>query len=725
MAPRVFTEADFVQATPTPIQTDGITNLFTGPNAEAAFVEGLPKQPRVFTEADFVKPQEIPSLASDPIGALTSSDWWLTRPSGERVSAGQALSGPLLKALQGFSFGTGDEIVSGLAAPISAGISQFTDSPMGIGEAYNKILPDVRGMEKSLDEASPVVSTGLEISGALKLPGLGIYKAVDAAIPAAKTLPQALSRIGYKGTALAAEGGLMGSAYGFGKGEGGIQNRTESAMQGAKTGAKYSALLGTPFAAGSEAVALNANKVKSVGKDLQRYAYGARQADYAKTSKEIDYFDIVDDEVASLTKKTMDEMIGQGTLGKDTNPAKTTAAIIKERVKQSKALKSVIAAFDKSKKTLTTVDFSRARKYVEDGNVDADKVDDFLKEIDTLEEAIKSKGKGKLAYLQAQKEARRGRYTEGDAPRNGFNREIYHDLQKAIERYAPEVAGINKKLQAIKIVEPIVKKGLNKEEAKNWFDAFWQRARTSGAKTIMGPALGAGAISAGLSAPAAILASGVGFAANPNIQAKIGRGLEKLSSNPGAIGDLAQKGVRPVASLSADPTYRQKGQQQGQTQIKSKSFGQFAKPSPKSEAIPESSQKISYTPEKIREITKDLPPVVKAIIKVESNYNPRAKSNKGAQGLMQLMPEMQKAFDVKDPYDPVQNVNAGIKLLKEEMDRFKDNKLLAIAAYNAGSPKVERAIKRAGSTSWAKVRPYLASETQEYVRKVLEAERRV
>lgn len=691
-------------ATPAPIQTGGITNLFTGENAEQAFVNNLGAQPAPIkmTRAEYAAKYEQP------------------------LSPSQLFTGGVTNLLSAGTFNLGDEIISALSAPVAAGMSQFTDSPMGISEAYNKILPDLRIDTAGYQKEYPIQSLIQSIPGALAMPTLGLASKVGKVLPAAKTLPQALSNTGYKSAAMAAEGGLLGGAYGYGKGTGSIENRIEQATEGAKTGAKYGALLGLPSSAISEGIALKANKVKEIGEDMQRFAYGARSADYNKTTRELDYFDIAEDQVESLTKESMNDLIKRGIFGKDTNPAKTTAAVIKERVLQSKKLRTLINLFDKKSKAEVPA-FSRAKQLVEEGKVPANEADRYLNEIEQLQEAIKNKGKGKLSYLQAQKEALRGKYVEGDLPRNLFNKALYHDLQKAVEGYVPEAAGINKELQKLLIVEPIVKKGLGKAEAVDWIDSIFQRLRTSGAKTIMGPAVGAAALASGASVPAAIGAAALGYAANPDKMAKIGRGVEALAANPASVTNLAEKSL-PLVGMNSVPkqkrslgNLRPQGSSKKQTAIKRTEISPSLKPEPKSAT----SQKVSYTPEKIKEITKDLPPVVKAIIKVESNYNPRAKSNKGAQGLMQLMPEMQKAFDVKDPYDPVQNVNAGIKLLKEEMDRFKDNKLLAIAAYNAGSPKVERAIKRAGSRSWARVRPFLPSETQNYVTKVLAETRRV
>jgi hypothetical protein len=100
------------------------------------------------------------------------------------------------------------------------------------------------------------------------------------------------------------------------------------------------------------------------------------------------------------------------------------------------------------------------------------------------------------------------------------------------------------------------------------------------------------------------------------------------------------------------------------------------------------------------------PRLVHAVIQVESAYQPKARSRKGAMGLMQLMPGTARQYAVADPYDPGTNITAGIKHLKSLLERF-DVKL-ALAAYNAGEAAVER---------FRGVPPY--PETQNYVRQVL------
>jgi soluble lytic murein transglycosylase-like protein len=82
------------------------------------------------------------------------------------------------------------------------------------------------------------------------------------------------------------------------------------------------------------------------------------------------------------------------------------------------------------------------------------------------------------------------------------------------------------------------------------------------------------------------------------------------------------------------------------------------------------------------------PALIKAIIMAESGYNPRAISEKGAKGLMQLMPATAEALGVEDSFNPEQNIKGGVKYFKQLVIQFEGDVKLALAAYNAGSKKV-------------------------------------
>lgn len=125
----------------------------------------------------------------------------------------------------------------------------------------------------------------------------------------------------------------------------------------------------------------------------------------------------------------------------------------------------------------------------------------------------------------------------------------------------------------------------------------------------------------------------------------------------------------------------------------------------------------AIAPRKIVELVRKMAPqyqvepqLALAIIAAESNFNPQALSPKNAQGLMQLIPETSERFNVKNPYDPTQNIRGGLSYLRWLLAYFEGDLALVAAAYNAGEGKVER---------YRGVPPYL--ETRAYVQRILKA----
>jgi soluble lytic murein transglycosylase-like protein len=101
------------------------------------------------------------------------------------------------------------------------------------------------------------------------------------------------------------------------------------------------------------------------------------------------------------------------------------------------------------------------------------------------------------------------------------------------------------------------------------------------------------------------------------------------------------------------------------------------------------------------------PELIRAIVRVESGYDPKAVSNKGAMGLMQLIPATAQRFGVANPFDPKQNLEGGVNYLKYLLDLFGGDLSLSLAAYNAG----EHTVQRSGGIP-------AIPETQNYVRKI-------
>jgi len=102
------------------------------------------------------------------------------------------------------------------------------------------------------------------------------------------------------------------------------------------------------------------------------------------------------------------------------------------------------------------------------------------------------------------------------------------------------------------------------------------------------------------------------------------------------------------------------------------------------------------------------PKLIDAVVRVESDYNVRALSHKGAMGLMQLMPATARRLSVLDPFDPEQNIRGGVREFSRLVDRYAGNLALALAAYNAGEGAVQK---------YRGIPPY--NETRNYVRKIM------
>jgi soluble lytic murein transglycosylase len=173
-----------------------------------------------------------------------------------------------------------------------------------------------------------------------------------------------------------------------------------------------------------------------------------------------------------------------------------------------------------------------------------------------------------------------------------------------------------------------------------------------------------------------------------------------ISDSSFAVGDIYkfidENGIVHFTNVPADPSYKY--------QLFIKDFT-ARKPFRTSEYNPDVYDNMINEASRLHGISF---PLLKAVIKVESDFNPKAVSRAGALGLMQIMPENAKAFGMRDPFDPRENILTGTQYFRELLERFNGKLHLALAAYNAGPTVVDR---------YNSIPPI--KETEDYVEMVL------
>lgn len=179
-------------------------------------------------------------------------------------------------------------------------------------------------------------------------------------------------------------------------------------------------------------------------------------------------------------------------------------------------------------------------------------------------------------------------------------------------------------------------------------------------------------------------------------------------------GYVDERGVAHLSNVPLDQRYYlfKKEPRQQSSPGSSLVIIDLARPAPRRTTSVNPAHRKQYAP-LISTVAKETglePALLHAVITVESGYNPRARSVKGASGLMQLMPDTARRYQVTDIWDPRQNLSAGARYLRDLLAMFNNNLGLALAAYNAG----ENAVIQHGN----KIPPY--PETRNYVPAVMQ-----
>lgn len=665
------------------------------------------------------------------------------------------------KALQGFGFGFADEAIAGAAAPMEVVKSYFTqDTPMGLSEGYDTALSKVRAREKLVDIYEPVKGAGYELAGALVNPANRLKMAKGAA--------GVMQSVG--------TGALSGALYGFGSGEGGLENRTQSAEDTAKIGA----LAGGALSVGGKVLGATGRGLSGV-KDKMRFgALGITKAEAKAMAKKVGARADLDMGQHPFIR-AIDE------LDVKTFSDKSDAALWEKASQKLKdygsEIDDVITIADDVIDTPIQPVKRNTLEYIEK-TANAEDRAELTKKANEIWDALVSEGDldGSLRSVQNTKVARAANaWTSENLKVKALDKAIARDLKETIEESIDQavkdgklpagmigrIRAINSKYGDMIDLEKIFRKKAFADFADDVVKNVRGEIRTSGGSlttpTIMGGLNGA----PGAGFAAGTLLSG---ASTRTGKALIGKGSEVAAKPLQATGNILQKGAgasgdiasqvnravneypNPSASrnqpqvyqssqLPLSPSQYPQGSAEGQSAASSAGSAQAPQeyrkavsssyqnsPTPIMEANSNPKQNISYTPEKVKEIVADQPPLIRAMVKQESGGKPKARSNKGASGLMQILPSTAKEIASElgvedyDLEDPLTSLIFGKHYIQKMYQEFNDPRL-ALAAYNAGPGKVKQWIKRWGR-DWSTISRGLAntnqfSETRNYVRNIV------
>ena len=532
--------------------------------------------------------------------------------------------------------------------------------------------------------------TGAELVGGLASPIGRLYTPVKVAAGA----PLA--------SALATRGLNIGKAAGTGAGAAGLQTflstpgTLEERLAAAGSAAKTGAMFGGGFGALGEGLSAGLSRLEAPGMGLQRKARGARASDYKLAKNAI--IETVEGDTTTQLKKSFDNLIKKGTLGKSIDPAEMYANLENAKEGVEASIQALLQNVDETKKTGIiprldkTLEWIKTKAPAQEAKAYRAEVNKFLRE-------LQEEGQGSLVYLNQQKKVIGENWKNKPQAEHQFWRTLYTDVKNNIEKYAPEVKDLNKQKQDLIVVSPIIERGFKASGADYDIGKAMQLLYTSGGAGLAGGAiLGAatGDTEAGILGALTLRAL-----ATPRGQNLLGRGLQKAAQSASNIGTKTATSGLLAGQLASRPEIVSIPRETTTTQsvddilaAAETELGSAIQPAPAPESVKVGKQNIS-----IPEGDEFAPPsLVKAVMKVESGGKQEAVSAKGATGLMQLMPATAKELGV-DPKDPQENVEGGSKYLQKQLKSF-GNTELALAAYNWGSGKVRAAIDDAKSKDW-------------------------
>lgn len=590
------------------------------------------------------------------------------------------LGGMMNQAGQGMLAGFGDEIGAGLDTGYNFLTGQGGSA--SLGEQYDAALQARRGAESDFKKQSPWLAGGAELAGAIASPINLMMPGGGGVVGAAKT------------------GARLGALSGIGTSEGGAENR----LKGAATGGALGGVVGGGIGAVGEGLKWVGNKLPGVASSLREGAIGVKSTDFLKSSKK-GLLTEIDGEPATYLKATMKELAEEGAFSgpKDIGNFIKTNQDVTNRIDNE--LAGILQAVDANGHPPIMPKWSETTKFIKSqpGLIR----DKLAKDMGKAISATTKQLDGSLSSLQLEKQKLyQAFWTDNDQARKELGTYLAKDIKNAIEKAVDEhaiddsmkgaVKELNRKWGQYITVGKILNRSLADDEAANVTKKVISAVKTTGGG-------GGGMIVGGMLGGPLGAAAGAGLGLMGTTRTgkfAMAKGAEALSPFLASAGSNLGK-IGPTAAMLSGKLGSQQGAPSMDNPEVKQPVAQLEQPSP-------------ITPQ--GEID---PALIQAIIQTESAGNPKAVSPAGAKGLMQLMPAMAKAFGVDDPFDPEQNVRGGTELLKEELKRFGGDVRLALAAYNAGSPAVMKAINRAESADFEVIKQYLPKETQNYVPKVM------
>ena len=503
-------------------------------------------------------------------------------------------------------------------------------------------------------------------------------------------------------------------------------------MKGAEYAApesEYAGLVGalaapTAVTLAGKGVGAIASKLEEAGFGLQRRARGLTKADYKNAKNAV--IETVSGDFSTQLKESFNDLIKNKTLGTSLDPGAMFAELQGAKGATEDAIQATLKAAETKVGPVPPPDFNKTLDYISK-NIAADQVDKYIDNVVEFQDALRREGQGSLTYLNQQKKIIGENWKNSPQSDPGFWRTIYGDVKRHIEKYAPEVKDLNKEKQKLIIAEPIIARNFKAAGADYDIGAIQRLLNTTGGAGLAGGAiLGAatGSLTGGVASALALRAL-----TTPTGQNIVGRGLRGTASLAEAlggagldVGGVLQRGslaaantATPVEALQAETTDPELAALESEFKSLKELLGEAT---PQPESIKVGKQDVSipvgeqYAP----------PNLVKAMIDVESSFNPKAVSPKKAKGLMQLMPGTASDLGLaeKDIFDPNKNVEGGSRYLQQQIKTF-ENEELGLAAYNWGPGNLQKVINKLKAekipVTWQNVQQVerVPAETRGYV----------